>query len=174
MEFIILLVFTTIIFLTLFVVLGQRMADINSDKEDNTVVSLRDMIVDEVDIAGTVENGYNRKFLVPKTIFGNSYNLSIDNQNELVIIYNDKPYVKYLPGYVMGGFCFNSSDSGAYYELAVSKFEDVVSLSSCFDCGWSYAVCANAEKFGLCSVQEALYPGFNETCCKGHCKCCPY
>ncbi len=174
MEFTILLVFTTIIFLSLFVILGHRMANINKDNEDQTVETLMDMITNEVDIAGTVENGYMRRFEVPKTIYGNDYNLSIDNHDELVVTYNGKQYVKFLPSYVMGGFCFNSSDDSPYYGLSVSRYEDVVSLSSCFDCGWSYAVCANAEDYGLCSVQEALYPGFNETCCKGHCKCCPY
>jgi len=175
LEFIILLVFSTMIFLSLFIVLGQRMVDLNEDKEERTIRQLMDVIVDEVSVAQTVEDGYKRKFLVPKQIYGDPYEINVTNHFELTVKFNNKEYVEFLPAYVMGGFCFDPADTSNFYELSVSKSLGIVSLSSCFDCGWSYAVCANAEKDGLCKFQDDLWGGgFNETCCTGHCKCCPY
>ena len=158
----------------MFAVFGQRMVDITKDNEDKAVNDVLDVIVDEVKLAKSVEDGYKRKFNLPKSVMDYDYeNITIDNYRELVITYKNKEYVRILPDYVVGGFCFKQNNL-PYYELAVTKFADIISVSSCFNCSYSFAICANAEKYGWCVMQDTLFPGFNETCCTGHCKCCPY
>jgi len=157
----------------LFVVLGQRMAELNNEKKIETIEAYQQRIYDEVEIALSVENGYLRRFQIPKTILNSEINLSVEDDGSLTLYYGGKKYSKFLPQPMVGGFCFN--DTGLnFFNLTVSKDADLVSLSSCVDCRYSYAVCNNAEDNGWCDwlSSPGLFPGFNETCCSDHCLCC--
>jgi hypothetical protein len=102
--------------------------------------------------------------------------LSIDPGGILEIEVNNKTFQKSLPQPMVGGFCFNKTlDEYNYYDIAVVKEADIVSVSSCTNCSYSYAVCDNAEKNGWCNLLSTvgLFPGLNTTCCTGHCLCCP-
>jgi hypothetical protein len=165
--------FVSGIFLLTFVLLGQRMADLNKEKQSQSIEEILDRVYDEVSLAQTVENGYLRKFRVPKQVMGEDYTMSVDEIGWMIIYYNNATYQKAMPQPMAGGFCLKAN-SVNYYNLTVSKEADLVSLSSCTDCGYSYAVCMNADKNGWCDwlSDPGMFPGFNETCCNDHCKCC--
>jgi hypothetical protein len=153
-------------------VLGQRLVFLNEDKKLETIVEIQNVILDEVQLAQTVENGYRRPFYLPKQVQGVPFSLNIENHTTLVITMEGKDYVKALPAFVMGGFCNNNNTNESRFNLSVSRDFDVVSLSSCYECAYSYAQCANAELMGLCAAMDGFFPGFNSTCCSGHCRCC--
>jgi len=174
LEFTLLFIFLSLVFLILFIVLGQRMVSLNLEKESDLVRGVLDTVYDEVALAQTVENGYKRKFNIPKTVMGNTYNLSIDNVGIITMSYNNREYHgKKLEQPMVGGFCPDTSQY-PYYNFTVSKEAGIVSLASCFNCRYSYAVCYNAELNNWCDwlSQPALFPGFNVTCCSDHCLCC--
>lgn len=166
--------FTTLIFLVLFIAFSTRLTDLNKENREQAIYEVLDLVVDEVEVASTVKDGYRRKFTIPNSIFGNNYTINITGNRLLEIKYDAIVYPKYLPTYVMGGFCFSGAEEYGGYELAVTKDRGIVSLSSCFNCSYSYAMCANAEANGLCAFTDSISPGFNESCCRGHCRCCPY
>ena len=174
LEFTLLFVFLAGVFLLVFIILGQRMVDLNREKELETVENIQERISGEVELAISVENGYIRRFQIPRVIYGVEYNMTVDPTGWLVIILNNRTYQKKLPQPMVGGFCFKDTDLN-FINLTVRKEADLVSLSSCFDCSYSYAVCLNAEHNGWCDWLSGpgLFPGFNETCCNDHCLCCP-
>lgn len=107
---------------------------------------------------------------------GEEISLSIDTTGILEIEVTDKTFQKSLPQPMTGGFCFKKTlDEFIYYDISVVKEAGIVSVSSCTNCSYSYAVCENAEKNGWCNLlsAEELFPGLNTTCCNGHCLCCP-
>jgi len=163
--------FLSFIFLIIFIALGQRMVDINTDKQLETIDAVQERIRDEVLLAHNVENGYIRKFTIPKYIMNEEYNLSMDPDGSIVVTYQNRRYAKFLAQPVNGGFC-NTASSLAYYNISVTKNDGIVSVSSCRDCSYSYTVCSNAENYGFCTITSALFPGFNETCCNDFCLCC--
>jgi len=148
------------------------MVDINRDKQIEAIQIIQAQIVDEVRLAQSVDDGYLRRFKVSKLILGNTLNLSVE-EGVLNIRYLNQDYAKYLPQPMVGGFCYNNSDQ-IYFNVTVSKNAGLVSLSSCTDCRYSYAVCMNAEKNSWCDwlSQPSLFPGLNETCCSDNCLCC--
>ncbi len=163
------------IFTLIFVALGQRMVDLNDQRRSDLVGNIQQRVYDEVEIARSVEDGYKRGFTIPRTIMGEDYTISVDDYGMLTINYYNKSYFKALPQPMMGGFCFSPTEQKYdYYDLTVTKDAGVVSLSSCFNCSYSYAVCKNAEKNGWCDwlSRPELFPGFNSSCCSGHCLCC--
>jgi hypothetical protein len=168
-EFTLLLTFLFLMFVMMFVVLGQRLIHINEDRRDQQVNEILDTIVDEVKLAQGVENGYKRPFFLPKEVMGKPYLLDVENHDTLIVTLDGKPYVRYLPTYVMGGFC--NYTGGTTFNLSISKEFDMVSLSSCYNCTYSYAQCANAQTMGLCDTMDTFFPGFKKICQNGHCKC---
>jgi len=148
------------------------MVNVNRDKQLQTIDAIQEQIKDEIELALTVEDGYMRKFQVPRTIMGTEFNLSI-YENMLSITFMDEDYDEALPQPSVGGFCFKDSNYN-YYNLTVMRQAGLVSISSCNDCSYSYAVCLNAEKNNWCDwlSQPGLFPGLNETCCSDNCLCC--
>lgn len=171
-EFTLLLTFLFLIFVTTYIVLGERMIHINQQKRDERVMEIQKTIIDEIKLAQSVENGYKRPFYLPRQIMGKPYTIEIVNHTALIISIDNGSYAYGLPTFVMGGFCMNNT-GGAYYNLSISRESDIVSLSSCYNCTYSYAWCANAQKMGLCGDIDTWFPGSLDVCRKGHCKCLP-
>jgi hypothetical protein len=163
--------FLFLIFIMTYIVLGQRIIHLNEDKRQETVIQIQNTILDEIRLAQSVENGYKRPFSLPREIMGVPFNLTIENHSTLVINMEGKDYTKGLPTFVMGGFCMNGT-SGPRYNLSISRDFDIVSVSSCYNCTYSYAQCANAQMMGLCDSMDTFFAGFKSVCCSGHCRCC--
>jgi len=153
--------------------LGHKMADLNKNQQDDSIDNILNRIRSEVTLAHSVENGYLRRFQIPKTVMDDEFSLTVDDIGWVIIEYHNTTYSKAMPQPMVGGLCFNDTNLN-YINLSVSKDADLVSLSSCTDCSYSYAVCMNAERNNWCNwlSQPAMFPGFNETCCSDHCKCC--
>lgn len=161
-----------IVLLVILVFLAQSTRDTAKANFEATVNNFEDLIVQEVQIGYTVEDGYKREFTIPKSIMGSTYNLSIENSMILVVKLQNQTFARILPGYVLGGICLKRDYDPTRFHLMISKNAGLVSLSACPDCGYSYAVCDNADRQALCDQVESLFPGFRQECCEGHCKCC--
>jgi len=159
-------------FLLMFIILGQRMVDINREQQLASVDAIADLVYDEVSLAQTVRDGYFRRFEVPRTIMGEPYNMSVE-AGDLYIRYRGEDSLKVLPQPLLGGFCFPHSGLN-YYNITITRDAGIVSMSSCAECRYSYAVCYNAEDNNWCDLLSgpSLLPGFNESCCTDHCLCC--
>jgi hypothetical protein len=174
-EFTLLIGFLMLTFLIMFVLFSERIKDISKDNLDKTMNNFENIIGDEVKTAYTVEDGYRKEFTLLKNILGETYNLSILDSTILVVNYTGNQHTMFLPGYVKGGFCLNpTTDTDPYYyHVIITKNAGIVSVSSCPDCAYSYAMCDNADRNpGMCDWMESFFPGFKTECCNGNCKCC--
>lgn len=165
--------FLMLVFLITFVFMSQRSIETSRQNFDRTVSNFQQLVVEEVKIAYTVEDGYARQFLIPKSIESDNYTMTIEGGIQFSVNVSGKTYSTILPGYVRGGFCMKRDFDPSYYHIMITKDAGIVSLSTCPDCGYSYYMCSNAEVAGWCPVMDAMSPGFITECCDGHCKCCP-
>jgi hypothetical protein len=167
----VILSFLFLLFIAMFMVLGYNLGNIAKDKTNQRLNEIKGIVMDEVRLAGTLQNGYKRQFQIPREIDGKALTLSVENDTFLYLKLGDEPASDGLPYYAVGGFCFGTQ-TGPYYNLSVTREGDIVSLSSCFNCSITYASCTNAEKMGMCDAIEGLEPGYKKTCCNGYGKCC--
>ncbi len=172
-EFTLLMTFLLFIFLATFIVIGNRMEDVNKTNEEALVREFMAMILDEINFARIVEDGYSRTFSVPRRLENVNYTLEIANSTFLVVYYKNTSYVsRPFDDNVRGNFLFNDTEpDDAFYELVIRKDYGIISVTSCPDCGYPFAVCDNAQWNGWCGFMDGLSPGFRDECSSGYDRC---
>ena len=101
-EFIVLISFMFIIFLGFTAVITSKILDAKDSGRQQTAEDIAALAKNEIDLARSVSDGYNRTFNLPAAIEGNSFNISIIDNRELVVNYLDKEYVSFLQGSIIG------------------------------------------------------------------------
>ena len=101
-EFIVLIAFMFVIFLGFTAVITSKILDEKEIKRQQTAEDIATLAKNEIDLARSVSDGYNRTFDLPASIEGNSYNISIIGGRELVVNYLDKEYVAFLQNIITG------------------------------------------------------------------------
>ena len=101
-EFVVLIAFMFIIFLGFTAVITSKILDAGESGMQQTAEDIATLAKNEIDLARSVSDGYVRTFNLPATIEGNSYDISIIGNRELVVKYFDKEYVLFLQGNVRG------------------------------------------------------------------------
>ena len=101
-EFVVLIAFMFIIFLGFTAVITSKILDAMESGRQQTAEDIATLAKNEIDLARSVSDGYVRTFNLPATIEGNSYDISIIDNRELVVKYFDKEYVLFLQGNVRG------------------------------------------------------------------------
>ena len=101
-EFVVLIAFMFIIFLGFTAVITSKILDAGESGRQQTAEDIATLAKNEIDLARSVSDGYVRTFDLPATIEGNSYDISIIGNRELVVKYFDKKYVLFLQGNVRG------------------------------------------------------------------------
>ena len=102
MEFIVLISFMFIIFLGFTAVITSKILDARESGRQQNAEDIATLAKNEIDLAGSVSDGYVRNFNLPDTIEGNSYNISIIDNRELVVKYLDKEHVLFLQDNIRG------------------------------------------------------------------------
>ena len=101
-EFIVLISFMFVIFLGFTAVITSKILDAKESERQQTAEDIATLAKNEIDLARSVSDGYNRTFNLPAAIEGNSYNISIIDNRELVVKYLDKEHVLFLQDNVAG------------------------------------------------------------------------
>ena len=101
-EFVVLIAFMFIIFLGFTAVITSKILDAGESGRQQTAEDIATLATNEIDLARSVSDGYNRTFDLPASIEGNSYNISIIGGRELVVNYLDKEYVAFLQDSITG------------------------------------------------------------------------
>jgi len=102
MEFILLITFMLIVFLGFFAVVSYTITDLEENKKQQAAENIAALVDNEIKLARSVNDGYEKTFTVPKKIEGNNYTISIIENKELVVIYLEYEYVLFLPENIMG------------------------------------------------------------------------
>ena len=101
-EFIVLIAFMFVIFLGFTAVITSKILDAKEGERQQTAEDIATLAKNEIELARSVSDGYNRTFSLPVAIEGNSYNISIIGGRELVVNYLDKEYVAFLQDSITG------------------------------------------------------------------------
>lgn len=101
-EFIVLMAFMFLIFLGVIAVITSKVLEVKETERQGIAEDIAALVKNEIDLAKSVTDGYNRKFVLPTKIKGEGYDIQIIANRELVVNYLDKEYVLFLPENVVG------------------------------------------------------------------------
>lgn len=84
---------------------------LESKEESNRQISqdIAEFAYNEIEMAKSVNDGYARTFIMPQTINGVNYSISIIDSRELVVNYLGHEYVKFIPSNVTGNITKGSN-----------------------------------------------------------------
>lgn len=104
MEFTVLTTFMLFIFATSFIVVQDKMTDIQDTKTDQRAEQLSNLIKSQVEIADRMYTGYQTKFTLPDHINGEDYEITIYNHTEIVVEYAGRKHIAFLQEPIYGDF----------------------------------------------------------------------
>lgn len=106
-EFVVLIAFMFLIFLGFTAVITSKILEAKENERQRIAEDLATLAKNEIELAKSVSDGYSRTFTLPAKFDGNSYDITIIDNKELVVNYLDKEYVVFLPenfdGYIGTG-----------------------------------------------------------------------
>jgi len=102
MEFVILASFMLLVFVGIFSLVGARMLEIQEAKSYQLLEDNAESVNKEIKIARSALDGYTRTFLVPLSLDGYPYNISLVADRELVSSFEGYEYVLFLPDDIEG------------------------------------------------------------------------
>ena len=109
LEFLLIIAFMTIVFVSFFTLANSRLADSTEQKSSQTASSIALIVMSKVELASAVNGGFSMAFVVPQTIDGKMYNITIIDKRELIVIYDGYEYVEFLPLNVSGQLQFGQN-----------------------------------------------------------------
>ena len=101
-EFIVLISFMFIIFLGFTAIVTSKIIEAKESKRQEIAEDIAALAKNEIDLARSVSDGYNRTFNLPLKVDGNTYTIEIIGNRELIVNYLDKEYVLFLKDNVAG------------------------------------------------------------------------
>lgn len=102
MEFIILASFMLLVILGFFAITSSRMLEARGEGNRKIAEEIADFAYREIEIAKSVNDGYERVFGMPQNVNGVNYSIKIVDNRELVVDYLGNEHVKFLPSNVTG------------------------------------------------------------------------
>ncbi len=160
-EFIVLLAFMFLVFLGFTAVITTQILDAKESERQEIAEDVATLVKNEIELAKSVSDGYTRNFKLPARINGNSYNIEIIDNRELVVNYLDKEYVLFLPDKICGDIFIPDN--------IVDKENGVICANSNLDINQ----CQNTQDLGLCDeIESELLPGSKCCCCSRYDLCC--
>ncbi len=101
-EFVILITFMLIVFLGFFGIITYKLADLEEEGKQQAAANIALLVDNEVKLAKSSNNGYERVFEIPSKIEGSDYNISIIGNREVVVAYPGYEHILFLPPGVEG------------------------------------------------------------------------
>lgn len=126
MEFIILVAFMLIVFFGFFATLSYKLVEVEETKKQQAAENIAALVGNEIKLARTVSDGYERRFNLPKKVDGNEYSIKIVDGMELVVNYTGYEHVLFLPENVKGNIGIGINE--------MRKIKGVIYLSRIIEC----------------------------------------
>ena len=101
-EFISLASFMLIVILGFFAITSSKTLEAKEEANKKTAEDIANFAYREIEIAKIVNDGYARTFVMPQTVNGINYSISIVDNRELTVNYLGYEYIKFLPANVTG------------------------------------------------------------------------
>lgn len=160
-EFIVLIAFMFLIFLGFIAVITTKILEAKENERQGIAEDIATLVKNEIELAKSTTDGYTKNFNLPSKIGGNTYNVEIIANRELVVNYLDKEYVSFLPEKICGDIFIPNNE--------IDKEKGVICANSNLD----LTQCQNAQGAGLCDqIEDELLPGAKCCCCSRYGLCC--
>lgn len=101
-EFIILTSFMLLVLLGFFAITSSRLLEAREEGNKRIAQDIADFAYREVEIAKSVNDGYTRTFIMPQSVNGVDYGISIIDNRELTVNYLGYEHIRFLPSNVTG------------------------------------------------------------------------
>jgi len=101
-EFVTLIGFMFFIFAMFAALLHTRTSQVSQANDRLKMNEIANLIVTEADLAEAVGDGYSRTFELPYTLSGFDYNATIEDQQDLVLIYKEQSFIYFLNQKIFG------------------------------------------------------------------------
>ena len=101
-EFIILIAFMFLIFLSFIAVITTKILEAKENERQGIAEDIATLAKNEIDLARSATDGYTRNFNLPSKIGGNIYTIEIIDNRELAVKYTDKEHVIFLQENIAG------------------------------------------------------------------------
>ena len=125
-EFVILVTFMLMVFVVFLILIQGKLKTTIEQRNDQIAQNVLDMALNEVRLAESVSDSYNRQFLLPTRPNGLNYNVRIvpgaAGSAELVLVYDDKERIAFLDSAIS-----NASSIGIGYNN-ISKYNGIVTI----------------------------------------------
>jgi len=109
LEFLLIIAFMTIMFVSFFALANSRLADSVEQKSFQTASDISTIVKSQVELVAVVNSGFSTTFVMPETVDANIYSITIIDKRELVVVYNDYEHVEFLPVNVSGQLRFGKN-----------------------------------------------------------------
>jgi len=151
-EFVVLIAFMFLIFLGFIAVITAKVLEAKENENRKIAEDIAALTKNEVELAITLTDGYQRNFVLPSRIKGSVYSIEIIDNRELVVNYLDQEFVSFLPEKICGDILIPNNE--------ITKENHITCVNSNLD----EIQCQNAETWDLCDAVEDLLPGA-KCCC---------
>lgn len=121
-EFVMLMAFMLLVFLGFFALISSRILDAKQTENQKIAENLANLVREEIILANSVTDGYNRVFNIPKKVKGVSYNISLLFDRELLVEYLGNEHLIFLPQNVRGNISVGSNE--------IKKLNGIIILKS--------------------------------------------
>ena len=122
LEFVILMAFMFIIFVAFFAIVSNTLIEQRETQGQQKAENIAALVDNEIKLAKSVNNGYERTFKLPTKVDGNDYDIEILDNKELVVNYLEYEYVLFLPENFEGDIGIGLNE--------IKKIDDIVYLSN--------------------------------------------
>ena len=102
LEFIVLASFMLLVILGFFAVTSSNILEAKEEGNRKISSDVAEFAYREIEVAKSVNDGYTRIFVMPETVNGVNYTITITDNRELTVSYLGYEYVKFLPANVTG------------------------------------------------------------------------
>ncbi|HLD87599.1 MAG TPA: hypothetical protein VJB12_06080 [Candidatus Nanoarchaeia archaeon] len=121
-EFTLIVAFMTLLFVSLFSVANSALADASEERVMKRAYDIAAMPSSQIVLASSLSDGYYSSFLIPQTVDGEEYDLSLVDGREIVVIYHEFEHVEFLS--------VNASGTLVFGENTIRKQDGKVYLNS--------------------------------------------
>ena len=101
-EFIALASFMLLVIIGFFSITSSNMLQAQEEANRKVAEDIADFAYKEIETAKSVNDGYQRKFIMPQTVNGADYTIKITDSIELAVNYLGYEHLKFLPSNVTG------------------------------------------------------------------------
>jgi hypothetical protein len=102
LEFLLIITFMVMVFVSFFALANSKLGESQEQQVYGTATQLADLVVNQVELASGLNDGYSTTFTLPQNLEGASYAVSIIDERELVVVFNGYEHVEFLPMNITG------------------------------------------------------------------------